>query len=284
MSYQNIQDFFYSPKDNCRCFWQKWIPEEEVKRTIVFQHGLGEHSNRYANLINYFAGSGTAFYAMDARGHGKSEGKKGHVNSLMDFVHDLHELVMLAKNEQEKNQVFLLGHSMGGVITALYAFNYQQHLQALILSSAGIEPYLNPYLKVAKVAAQGLVPMTPSFTMGSNLNLKYLSHDQSVIADYKADPLVHSSASVKLGYEMFNVHKTIYAKAGQLYIPLYVMHGTGDKIAASEGSQRFYELAGSTDKTLKLYDGLYHEMINEIPIARADVLRDLKEWVEQRSP
>lgn len=279
MGYQNIKDFFHTPKDNYQCFWQKWIPDEPIQRTVVFQHGLGEHSSRYANLINYFSGSGTAFYAMDARGHGKSEGKKGHVSSLMDFVHDLHELVMLAKNEQETKQVFLLGHSMGGVIATLYAFHYQQHLRALILSSAGIEPYLNPYLKVAKVAAQGLVPMTPSFTMGSNLNLKYLSHDKKVIADYKADPLVHSSASVKLGYEMFNVHKTIYAKADQLRIPLYIIHGTGDKIAAPESSQKLYELAGSTDKTLKLYDGLYHEMINEEEKDREQVLKDLKDWV-----
>ncbi|MEK6477578.1 lysophospholipase [Catalinimonas sp. 4WD22] len=284
MSYQNIQDFFYSPKDNCRCFWQKWIPEEQIKRTIVFQHGLGEHSGRYANLLNYFEGSGTAFYAMDARGHGRSEGKRGHVNALTDFAHDLHELVKQVIEEQNIKQVMLMGHSLGGVIAALYALNYQKDLSALILSSPGIEPYWNAYLKVARLAAKGLVPLLPSLTLSSNINAKYLSHDQEVIAHYKADPLVHGLGSVRLGYEMFNVHKTLYAKAGQLYIPLYIMHGTGDRITTSEGSQRFYELARSTDKTLKLYDGLYHEMINEIPVARADVLRDLREWVEQRFP
>ncbi|MDF9794832.1 acylglycerol lipase [Catalinimonas alkaloidigena] len=282
MSYQNTQDFFYTPKDNCKCFWQKWIPEAQTQRTIVFQHGLGEHSNRYTNLINYFAGSGTAFYAMDARGHGQSEGKRGHVSSLMVYVEDLHELIKLVTEEQGVKQVLLMGHSLGGTIAALYAITYQKYLQALILSSAGIEPHLNTYTKLARAAASGLIKLAPSLTLGVNLNLKYISHDKEMIADYKADPLVHGYASVRLGYEMFKVHETLYAKAPQLRIPLYVIHGTGDKITMPKGSQKFYELAGSEDKTIKFYDKLFHEMINEIPVARDEVLRNLRQWVERR--
>ncbi len=279
MAYHNTQDFFQASADHCQCFWQKWIPDQPIERTVIIQHGLGEHSGRYENLLDYFAGSSTAFYAMDARGHGRSEGKKGHVKLFMQYADDLHDFVKLVLQEQKVNEVFLLGHSLGGAIAALYASAYPQHLRGLILSSPAIELYMTPYMKVAKATARGLAAAFPSLTLASNLNQKYLSHDRQVIADYRADPLVHGYASATLGYEMFRVGEKLYNKAPSLHMPLYIMHGTGDKITDAKGSEKFYELAGSQDKTLKLYDDLYHEMMNEPSKDREVVLEDLKAWI-----
>lgn len=282
MAYQNSQYSFHSSTDHCQCFWQKWIPQEGVKRTLVFQHGLGEHSGRYQHLINCFSGTGTAFYAMDARGHGHSEGKKGHVKSLKLYADDLHDFVPLVLREQNVNEVFLLGHSLGGMIAILYAIEHQQHLRGLILSAPGIALYMSAYMKIAKMAARGLTSFAPSFTLGATMNRKYLSHDPQAIADYKADPLVYERASALLGHEMFEAHKNLYKKAPLLNIPLYIMHGTGDQITDPKGSEKFYELAGSADKTLRLYQGLYHEIINESAADREVVLKELKKWVLAR--
>lgn len=282
MTYQNFQDYFFSATDHTRLFWQRWIPKEGIKRVLIFQHGLGEHCGRYQNLLEAMEGTGTAFYAMDARGHGRSEGKKGHVESLRRCAHDLHDFVKLVSQEQKTEQVFLLGHSLGGIITIFYAAEHQQYLRGLILSSAGIKLHMSTYMKLARIAARGLASFYPSLTLGSNLNQKYLSHDPQVIANYQADPLVHGRASVALGHAMFTAQEDLYKIAPQLHIPLYIMHGTGDRITDSKGSEKFYQMAASPDKTLRLYEGLYHELINEIPIAKADVLRDIRAWVEQR--
>jgi alpha-beta hydrolase superfamily lysophospholipase len=246
---------------------------------LIFQHGLGEHCGRYQNLLKAMEGTGTAFYAMDARGHGRSEGKKGHVESLRLCAHDLHDFVKLVSQEQKTEQVFLLGHSLGGIITILYAAEHQQYLRGLILSSAGIKLHMSTYMKLARIAARGLASFYPSLTLGSNLNQKYLSHDPQVIADYQADPLVHGRVSVALGHAMFRAQEDLYKIAPLLHVPLYIMHGTGDKITDSKGSEKFYQLAGSTDKTLRLYDGLYHEMINEKTGDKEPVLKELKEWI-----
>lgn len=279
MPYQNSQYFFHSSTDNCKCFWQKWIPEGPVERTFIFQHGLGEHSGRYQNLINCFSGTNTAFYAMEARGHGHSGGKKGYVKSLKLYADDLHDFVEVVLQEQNTDRVFLLGHSLGGIIAILYASEHQQHLRGLILSAAGIELYMSFYTKIAKAAAHYLLPIVPSLTLGASLNQKYLSHDQQIISAYKADPLVHGRASVSLGDEMFRVHENLYKKAPLLNIPLYVMHGSGDRITDPKGSEKFYQLAGSADKTFRLYEGLYHEMLNEKAEEREPLLKDLKDWV-----
>ncbi|WKN33701.1 lysophospholipase [Porifericola rhodea] len=279
MPYHNSQNYFHSSTDQCRCFWQKWIPDVPIQRVLVFHHGLGEHSGRYQNLLNYFEGSGTAFYAMEARGHGRSEGKRGHVKPLILYAYDLEDFMQIVLEDQQTDKVFLMGHSLGGMIAALYASLNQNHLKGLILSSAGIEVYMTPYLKVAKGASKILASLLPSLTLGANLNQKYLSHDPQVIEDYQADPLVHGMASASLGYELFKVHKYLYEHAPEINVPLYVMHGNADRITSPEGSKKFYELAGSTDKSLRLYDKLYHEMMNELTEDREKVLDDLKKWV-----
>lgn len=282
MAYQNSKDYFHSAADQTPLFWQKWIPDGAVNCVLVFQHGLGEHCGRYQNLLEAMEGTGTACYAMDARGHGMSDGKKGHVQPFYLFADDLHQFVEMVKEEQKIDKVFLLGHSLGGVIAIDFALQHQSSLKGLILSAPGIQAYMNSYLKAARLMAKLLTTIAPALTLGANLKLDYLSHDTQVIADYKADPLVHGRASPALGYAMFNIHKKIYAQAADLTIPLLIIHGTGDKITNPKGSERFYQLAGSVDKTLKLYNGLYHEMINEIPIAKAEVLRDISAWIEQR--
>ncbi len=281
-AYTHTQDYFFTASDYCRLFWQKWIPQGPVGAVLIFQHGLGEHSDRYQNLLDTMQGSGVAFYAMDARGHGRSEGIRGHVEPFSQYAADLHQLVERAREEQQIEKVFLLGHSLGAVIAADYALRHQENLQGLILSSTGLLPHMTGYFTVIKRITGIMVKYAPDLSLGSYLKLRYISHDEKVVADYKADPLTHGKATPALGHAMFNIHHQHFAQAPTLSVPLFVFHGTGDMITDPKGSEQFYQLAGSRDKTLKLYEGLYHETMNEIPICKAEVLADVRSWVEER--
>lgn len=281
MAYQHTQDHFFAAADYCRIFWQKWIPEGPVRAVLIFQHGLGEHSGRYQNLLNAMQDSGVALYAMDARGHGRSEGIRGHVDPFGQYADDLHQLVQIAKEEQQVQKVFLLGHSLGAVIAADYALRQQEELLGLILSSSGVLPYVSGYYALVKKISGVMAIFFPDLSLGSYLKLKYISHDNEVVTQYKSDPLTHGKATPSLGNALFNIHEKHFAKASGLSVPLLVFHGTDDLITDPEGSKQFYQLAGSQDKSLKLYKGLYHETMNEIPVCRVDVLKDVRRWVEE---
>lgn len=262
-------------------FYQQWVPDGLVERIIVFQHGLGEHSGRYQNLIRAFSGVSTAFYGMDARGHGRTGGKRGHVDHFQLFVDDLHDLIQRARRENDDQEVFLLGHSMGATIALTYAITdeYQQGLRGLITSAPGLEITTDWTKKIQKQAAALLSNLAPSLALETRLDYNNLSHDPAVITAFRNDPLVHNKASARLGNALFKAPKAILEHASSLQIPVYLLHGTADQLAIVSGSQKLYDKLTTSDKTLKLYEGLYHEPINERTEDRKKVLDDLKEWV-----
>ncbi|MBL8021226.1 MAG: lysophospholipase [Leptospirales bacterium] len=271
-----------SSKDDFPVFYQKWIPAQ-VRRVLVIQHGFGEHSGRYGNILKFFEGTGTAFYALDARGHGKTGGKRGHVDQFQMYVDDLADLVAIARKENMNDQVYLLGHSLGGVIVLQYALQgtNQTNLEALIVSSPGLIIEMDAGKQVKKTLANLFASIVPDATLDANLDLTYLSHDQTVIDAYKNDPLVHGKISFQMGSNLFSIGKSILEKAGNLTIPVYVFQGTGDKIVSPESSRQLFANLTTSDKTLKLYDGLFHETMNESESDRNRVLGDLKEWFER---
>ena len=281
MAYQNTTHTYLSSQDNFEIFWQKWIPSEPIQRVLIFQHGIGEHSSRYQHLMDAFIGTGTAFYAPELRGHGRTKGIRGHVDHFSTYADDLGDLIRIARDEQEQQKVFLLGHSMGGAIALQFALQpgNQDHLRGLILSSPAIEMPLNFAGAIKKQLATFLSRLIPSVTMDTNINTRFLSHDPQVGQDFQADPLTHEKISIGMGYALFQLHHTFYAKASILTVPTYIFHGTGDQITSPEGSKKFYHLLRQPDKTLRLYDDLYHETMNEREPDRSQVLQDLKNWV-----
>ncbi|WKN45582.1 alpha/beta hydrolase [Tunicatimonas pelagia] len=279
--YQHSTSQFNSSKDDFPLFYQQWTPNTSAERVIVFQHGLGEHSGRYQNLVQAFSGTATAFYGMDARGHGRTDGKRGHVDRFQLFVSDLCDLIKRVRQENDGQKVFLLGHSMGGAIVLKYAItgNYQDNLRGLIASSPAIRPTMDWVKKLQKPVAALLARLTPSLTLSNQLNINDLSHHKPVVMSYHNDPLVHGRTSACLGHALFNIHRDILSRADSLHIPVYLMHGTADRLTSADATQHFYNLLTTPDKTLKLYEGLYHETMNERPEDRARVLDDLKNWV-----
>ncbi len=285
MPYQHTTHTFTASHEPLEIFWQRWLPEGVPQRILVFQHGIGDHSSRFQPLIDAFAGSGTAVYAMELPGHGNSQGVRGHIRHFSLFSEDLAEMIRIAREENHQQQVFLLGHSLGGAVALDYALDtkHQDNLRGLILSSPAIEIPLDFTHRMKKAMASVLVKIAPSMLLDTNLNTAYLSHDPTVGQQYQADPLTHSKISVALGYHLFRMSKKFYAAAGSLRVPTYIFHGTDDRITSPEGSKKFYQLLRQPDKLLRLYDDLYHETMNEREPDRQRVLQDLTAWVMRHS-
>ena len=258
-------------------YCQRWLVEN-AKATMVVVHGLGEHSGRYGNVINHFAPLGYNVFLYDLRGHGKSEGQRGHVYNFDHYIEDTRIFVENAA-ERTKLPIILLGHSMGGLIALLFGEKYQNLLKLLAASG----PAVKIAVKVPKwkeVIGKFVSNILPTLSMTNEIDPSLLSHDPEVVKAYENDPLVIRKVSARWFTEFLRAQKEVLDNAYKLELPLIVMQGGDDQIVDPEGAKVFYEKAGSKDKELKIYPGLYHEIFNEVE--KEKVLSDLSSWIEKR--
>lgn len=267
----------FSGKGGVEIFYQKWIASK-AKAVLVLVHGVGEHSGRYSNLLNALEGKGVSVFALDHRGHGKSQGKRGHIDSFMDYVYDLKLFVEYVKEENKGIPLVLYGHSMGGVIAAKYALTYQNDPSIIVLSSPGLAPaFAVPGWK--KSVAAFFSSRIGSLSMPTGLPSADLSRDMEVVKAYDNDPLVHGKVSARWFTEFMKAGEECIANASSLKKPLLVFHGTGDKLVDYKAAEEFYNRAGSAQKDILLYDGFYHEVINEPEADRNRALKDVVSWI-----
>jgi alpha-beta hydrolase superfamily lysophospholipase len=247
----------------------------ELRGMILVVHGVAEHAGRYRHVADRLVGLGLRVVVPDHRGHGRSGGKRLLVRDLSEFTADLETLRRL--EVVDGRPTYLLGHSMGGEIALDYALDHQDALAALVLSAPAVLPGddINPVLmRVAKVLGR-LVPGLP----GQKLSSASISRDPAVVKAYDEDPLVFRGAlSAGIGGAMLRTMEGFPSRLPSLRLPLLVLSGTEDKLVNPEGAKLVDRLAGSTDKTLKMYPGLYHEVFNE---PEQDlVLGDLTDWLK----
>lgn len=267
----------FSGKGGVEIFFQKWVAPK-AKAALVLVHGVGEHSGRYNNLLNALQGKGISVFGIDHRGHGKSHGKRGHVDSFMDYVYDLKLFVEYVKEENRGLPIILYGHSMGGVIAAKYALTYQDDPSIVVISSPGFAPAFSvPGWK--KSVAAFFSARIGSLSMPTGLPSEDISRDSEVVREYDNDPLVHGKVSARWFIEFMKAGEDCLANASSLRKPLLVFHGKGDKIADYKAAEEFYTKAGSAQKDLFLYDGFYHEVINEPEEDRNKALKDVTGWI-----
>jgi len=242
---------------------------------ILVTHGVAEHAGRYRHVAEVLVGLGLRVVIPDHRGHGRSGGKRLLARDMSEFTTDLETLRKLEL--VEGRPTYLLGHSMGGQIALDYALDHQSSLAALILSAPAVLPGddISPLLmKVAKVIGK-VVPGLP----GQKLSSASISRDPAVVKAYDEDPLNFRGAlPAGVGGAMLRTMDTFPSRLPSLKLPLLVLSGTGDKIVNPEGAELVVRLAGSTDKTLKTYEGLYHEVFNEPE--KELVLGDLADWLK----
>jgi len=254
-------------------------PATDPVGLILVTHGVAEHAGRYHHVADVLVGLGLRVAIPDHRGHGRSEGKRLLARDMSEFTTDLETLRKL--EVVDGRPTYLLGHSMGGQIALDYALDHQSSLAALILSAPAVLPGddISPLLmKVAKVLGK-VVPGLP----GQKLSSASISRDPAVVKAYDEDPLNFRGAlPAGIGGAMLRTMDSFPSRLPSLKLPLLVLSGTGDTIVNPEGSRLVARLAGSSDKTLKEYDGLYHEVFNEPE--KELVLGDLADWLKAHLP
>ncbi len=269
---------------NVSIYWQAWLPDGGAAAsapTIVVAHGLGEHSGRYARVAEQLVRQGCAVYAIDHRGHGRSEGRRAYVDRFADAVADIDQLVDLARKARPDAKLFLLGHSMGGALALDYAYAHQGKLDGLILS--GAVATLDGTSSVMRAVSRMLSALAPSLGV-LKIAPSLVSRDPATVADYAADPLnFHGSVPARTVGEIVAFVERLPAQLPRLTLPILIMHGKADALAGVGGSELVYGGVRSEDKTLHLYDGLFHEIFNEPPADRDKVLADLGAWLHAHS-
>jgi alpha-beta hydrolase superfamily lysophospholipase len=258
-------------------YYQGWLPEREVKAVILIVHGLGEHCGRYMNHVNRFTPLGYAFYGLDHIGHGKSGGGREQINRFEDFTAPLTAYYKMVKEWQPGKPIFILGHSMGGLITSFYLLDNQDKFKGAIISAAGVKVPANisPMTITMGKILSALAPTAGLLALDPN----GISRDPQVVKAYVESPLVfHGKTPARLAAEMLRAMLRVTAEAGKISLPLFLLHGSADKLVDPPASQMLYDKAGSKDKTLKIYEGLVHEVHNEPE--RETMFKDLEAWLQ----
>jgi alpha-beta hydrolase superfamily lysophospholipase len=263
--------------DGLELFYQSWKHENSVA-TLAIIHGFGEHSGRYSNVVDHLVDKAFDIYALDLRGHGRSPGKRGHINAWSEFRNDVNSFVeMVAVKKKPEQPLFLMGHSMGGLIVLEYVLHNPQGLQGVIASGpavaqAGVSPLI-----VAMSSILSLI--VPAMTINTGLDADGVSRDPKVVEAYRNDPLVHAFGSPRLGAEMKKTMEWTMQHAKEWQVPLLVVNGSADRLVPPEAVRAFYQQAPIADKEHIEYEGGYHEPHNDI--IHQQVTADLERWLSQ---
>lgn len=265
--------------DGLDLFAQCWLPQGEPRAAVALLHGFTEHSGRYADVAGRLNRSRYAVYAMDLRGHGKSAGRPVAVDSFDQYVADIELFVESVRRRTSPRPLFLFGHSMGGTIVARLVVTRQPDVRGMVLSAPAVRvgSHLFPLLRRLAWLVSRVFPKLRLVGVGA----RFVSRDPKVVAQFRTDPLVfHGRFPVRTGAEILRAAQQVQDAAGRIRLPLLVLQGTGDRVVDPQGSRLLHDRAASADKTLRLYPGLYHDLLHEPE--REQVQADLIAWLDDR--
>ena len=252
-----------------------WAPDEAPKAALCLVHGLGEHSGRYDRLAMRLKERGYAVFAIDLRGHGLSEGRRGHAKNYTVLMDDIFQLMETAKEQYPGTPVFLYGHSLGGNLVIHYALRRLPKLAGVIATSPLLRTAMRPpawKIKLLKIAYR----LLPIFSVSAGLDLDALSRDDRIVQAYREDPLVHDRVSARLALDMLRYGRWNMARAADFPCPLLLMHGSEDRITSARASREFALRVGDLC-TFKLWKGFFHELHHDPE--QDDVLTYVIDWI-----
>lgn len=259
-------------------YYQRWRPDQDAKAVLAIVHGFGEHSSRYANVVDVLVPAGYAVYSFDNRGHGKSFGKRGHISNWEDFRTDVFAFLQLVREKEPDKPLFLMGHSLGGLIALEFLLRLPDGIDGAVISGPALtQGAVSPILLLIGKLISYVIP---SFTLDSKLEANDISRDPRVVMDYKKDPMVHSLASARFGAEMGSAIKWVRKHAGDLKTPILIIHGGDDRLVDPKCSREFFEKITIEDKTRIEYDGYFHETHNDLNWEKP--VSDILEWLDKR--
>lgn len=265
-------------KDGIKFHVRGWETDGKPRALVALIHGLGEHVGRYEHVAKVMTDASYALVGFDLRGHGKSGGARGHAPSLDAFMQDIRQFFRILTERYPDSPHFLYGHSLGGLLSLAYAIQYSAGLKGVMATGSALRSALQEQKgKIAMVNVLG--SLLPAMTIPSGLDPTAISRDPDVVQAYIQDPLVHDRTSLGFGKAALKAIDLCFARVKEFSLPLLIMHGKADLLTYPTGSEDFARLAGENNKdvTLKLWDGLYHEIHNEPE--KAEVFRFMIEWL-----
>ena len=281
---QNVADLtetVVERADNPSLFFRsRTAPDEKARMIIV--HGIGEHSGRYRALADHLAGLGISTWIPDLRGHGRSGGARGHVDKFDEYIQDIRDILDRARDGKPAGTpLFLLGHSMGGLVAILTTLKFQDLIDGLVLSAPAVGVAVPP-TAVKKAAATWLARFFPRLGMKNDLDIQKLSRDPDVVKKYIADPLVHDRVTTGCATQFFMAIDEAFDRAGDLQLPILVQAAGKDGLVSTRAVETFFEKLTMPDRELNVFPYLYHEIYNEIEVDRETVIAALSSWLTDR--
>ena len=262
-----------------KIFFRSWRPTGKPRALIVICHGVNSHGGQYLWAAEQFVKSGYAVYALDLRGRGKSEGERFYVENVAEYVSDVAGVVRIAKSRDAGVPVFLLGHSAGGVVSSVYALENQADLAGFICESFAFQV---PAPGFALAAIKGLSHLAPRLPV-LKLKNEDFSRDPKAVEALNSDPLTANEVQPAITVAaLVRADERLREEFPLITLPILIMHGTEDRATICHGSEFFHKTVGSKDKTLKLYEGHYHDLLNDI--GKEVVIADITAWIDKRLP
>ncbi len=272
---------FFRTNDQLSLYFKASISKSS-KVSIVFVHGVGEHIGRYAETFQAFSAQGYSCFGFDQRGFGRSKGEPGHIEAFSDYVEDLAKFIDDVVVKEPAKAIFLLGHSMGSIVALAYALKYATKIQGLLIFSCPLQ-LVSYSAHLGGFIAQGLSVIMPKLKVPNFIDPQMLSDNSTNIQAFVADPYAFNKVSINWLREFKSARAYVLNHAQYIVLPVLINHGDADEIAALSGAKTLFAALGTHDKTLRIYPGLKHELLNHCPAERAKVLEQTFEWLMQHS-
>ena len=259
---------------------RSWRPAAGTPRaTVVIVPGFNSHSGYYGWVAGQLVSNDLTVYTIDLRGRGKSDGERFYVQNFDDYVSDVATFISIVKEQEPDLPLFILGHSAGGVVACVYTLDHQQELAGLICESFAFQV---PAPDFALAVLKGLSHIAPHAHV-LKLHNEDFSRDPKVVEFMNNDPLIaHEAQPTQTVAAMVRADERLKKELPQITLPVLILHGTNDKATKPAGSQYFYDTTGSQDKTLKLYEGHFHDLLNDLD--KETVMADIQHWINERIP
>ena len=271
-------EFTWQAEDGLQLFAQDWRPESEPHAVVCLVHGIGEHSGRYEHLAKFLNQAGYALSAFDLRGHGKSQGQRGHAKTYGVLLDDISRFLAENVKRFPNLSFFLYGHSFGGALVLNYVLRCHPQIAGVIATGPSLRTAFKPpawKLILGRIMAR----LLPTFSLSNGIDIQGLSRDKNIVRAYASDPLVHDRISARLGIDMIQNGLWAGEHAEEFPLPLLLMHGSRDHITSVQASREFAAKAGDCC-TLKIWDDLYHEIHNEPE--QGEVFAYLLDWLKSK--
>jgi lysophospholipase len=257
--------------------WQ--APSTPARGAVIVIHGVRDHASRYAALADSLAAQGLAVYAQDHRGHGYSGGPRQRFDSIEQLVNDVNLAVEEAKKRHPGVPIFLYGHSMGGLVATYYALEHGEQLRGVVLSGAALklQPTVSGGQKVAVRIFGSILPGLPAQPIDDTEFVR----EPAAQKELAEDPLIdHSNLPARSAKAALTAIEGLEKRMEEVKVPLLILHGQADKATSVEGSRELAARAGSTDKTLRLYENVYHDLMHEPE--RDAIIAEVSSWITAR--